>query len=285
MNDIIFSRVYQNLNDKSKSIDKNIKQISDTKTIYDVLANSPKENLIIYFFIIMLVWRFIYYLPIRINDIITFLILGVIMYYLVLNDYSSFNAFKSQKQKELDFVQKMMFESDMWKSEDPSYLLGIKPENLVKKSYLYLDPFIVQLFYNIREFSQYDISAYAGALIHTNHVIGLAYETKLGFNKTAMYENYTVAVEESKKALNQLKNVIFQLPTAFITYNKFKESLKILHQLLNVHLENMAVVFKNQNVKTDLHIYAKPDDFYDIDFFISPNDTEERGYMAGYNLY
>ena len=285
MNDIIFSKVYKNLNDNSKSINKNIKQISETKTIYDILAQVPKENMVIYFFIIMLVWRFIYYLPIRINDIFTFMILGVIMYYLVLNDYTAFQVFKTHNQKQLDFVQKLMFESDLWKSEDPSYLLGIKPETLIKKSYLYMDPLIVQLFYNIREFSQYDISAYVGALIHSNHVIGLAYETKLGFNKMVMYENYTVAVDESKKALNQLKNVIFQLPTAFVTFNKFKESLKILHQLLNGHLENMSVVFKNQNVKTDLHVYAMPDDFFEVNFVISPNDTQEKGYMAGYNLY
>jgi hypothetical protein len=159
----------------------------------------------------------------------------------------------------------------------------IKPLNSNNKSYLYLNPLIVQFFYNIREYSQYNISSYINSLIYSNNVIAYDYQTKLGLSNG--YENYTVAIEEVRKALNELNSVIYNLPSSIVTYNKFGDSIKMLHSLLNQHITNMANIFKDKNKTTDINLHNMPDNFYDDYFQISANDTREKGYISTFNMY
>ena len=92
-------------------------------------------------------------------------------------------------------------------------------------------------------------------------------------------------MEESDKALNDLNSLIYGLPTDKQSFDTFVSSIDLLHRLLNSHLKNISVIFKNDNKGMELNIDRKPDDFYEIDAFIRPNNTGEKGYISTYHVF
>ena len=159
----------------------------------------------------------------------------------------------------------------------------IRPTSTNEKSYLYLNPNLVQLFYNLRQYSQYNISAYVNSLFHCNNIIALDYQCNLGISD--IYLNYQIAINEKNNALNEFNSVIYSLPSTIISYKKFNNSLLILHQLLNKHLLNISILAKNLNKINDITINTMPDNFYDENFVIKSNDTNTQNYISTFNMY
>jgi hypothetical protein len=175
-----------------------------------------------------------------------------------------------------------MFDKYTWDYEKENNLL-VKPLTANNKSYLYLNPVLVEFFYNIREYSQYNISSFVNCLLHCNNVIGFDYQAKIGLSYS--YDNYQTAILEIKKALNELNSVIYSLPSSLAGYNKFKDSVNILHGILNQHLIDMSIIFKNNNKLSEMNINSMPDNFYDSNFVINPNDMKTRDYISVFNVY
>jgi len=283
MDGFIFKNLLNKINNSSDDINTYFKNSDLYNTnIYDILTKIPKYNIIVYIFIIFLIYNFINRLEIRLNEILVWIICILLIYLLIKKDYTQFIQYTVVKNNQLEFLHKLMFDDYTWSYEKKNNLL-LKPINTDNKSYLYLNPLIVDFFYNIREYSQYNISSYVNSLLHTNNVIGFEYESRIGLNNK--YDNYEVAIEESKKALNELNSIIYNLPSSLITYNKLKDSIKILHSLLNQHLIDMSILFKNTNKINDINVEKMPDNFYDNNFFISPDDTKTKDYISTYNMY
>lgn len=280
------SLIFQNVIDKVSTASENVISYLGNldyynDNIYDIINKVPKANIIIYIFIIFVIFNFVGRLEIRLNEILVYMICIVLIYILLKKDYTQFIDYTIIKKNQLKFLHKLMFNSP-WDYERETNVI-IKPINSNNKSYLYLNPLIVEFFYNIREYSQYNISSYVNSLIHCNNVIAYDYQCKLGLSNE--YENYTVAVDEVKKALNELNSVIYNLPSAIVTYNKFGDSVKMLHGLLNQHIKNMATIFKDKNKTNEINLHERPDNFYDDYFVVSANDTREKGYISTFNMY
>lgn len=283
MEGFIFKNLLNKINNSSDDINSYFKNYDLYNTnIYDILSKIPKYNIVVYIFIVFLIYNFINKLEIRLNEILVWIICILLIYLLINKDYTQFIQYTIVKKNQLEFLHKLMFDDYTWDYEKNNNLL-LKPTNSDNKSYLYLNPLIVEFFYNIRNYSQYNISSYVNSLLHTNNVIGFEYESRIGLNNK--YDNYEVAVVETKKALNELNSLIYNLPSSLPSYNKFKDSIKILHGLLNQHLVDMSIIFKNTNKLSDINFEKMPDDFYDNNFLISPDDTKTKGYISTYNMY
>jgi hypothetical protein len=283
MEGLIFENIIQKITDSSKNINKYFNNYDlYNSNIYDIILKLPKYNIIIYILIIFLIYNFISRLNIRLNDILVFIVCLLVIYLLIKKDYTEFIYYTIDKKKQLDFLHKLMFDEYTWDYEKESNLL-VRPITGSNKSYLYLNPALIDFFYNIREYSQYNISSYINALIHSNNVIGFEYQAKIGLNNS--YENYDTATLEVKKALNQLNSVIYNLPSSLIGYNKFKDSINILHGLLNQHLIEMSIIFKNNNKEKDINISQMPDNFFERNFYISSNDTKTRDFNPIFDVY
>lgn len=279
MGDIIFKNIYDKINQSTKNINTYFDNIDYYNTnIYDILYKIPKYNIIIYILLIFIIYSIINKLNIRLNEIFTFLLCIILIYLLIKKDYTQFIQYTQIKKNQLNFLHKLIYNKD-WEYANQNNIL--KPNN--NKSYLYLNPVIVDFYYNIREYSQYNISSYVNSIIHSNNVIGYEYQTKIGIDKE--YLNYSMAIEEVKKALNELNSIIYNLPFTQITYVKFNNSIKILHKLLNRHISDMSILIKNKNKLTDMNISKMPNNFYDEYFTINSNDTKSDNYMSIYNMY
>lgn len=283
MEDIIFKNILNNVNKTSNNLNNYFDNIDYyNNNIYDILKKLPKYNIIIYIFIVFVLFNFFGRLNIRLNEVLVTLISFVLIYFLIKKDYTEFIQYTSVKKNELNFLHKLMFDKGTWDYERSTNVL-VKPLNSNNKSYLYLNPLLVTFFYNIREYSQYNIKSYVNSLLHCNNVIGLEYQSKIGLNNT--YANYTVAIEETQKALNELNSVIYNLPASLVAYNKFDNSIKYLHSLLNQHIANMATVFKNQNKYSEITKEMMPDSFYDDYFLIKADDTKTKEYKSVFNMF
>jgi hypothetical protein len=282
MENIVFKNIYDKLSSSASNINSyfdNIDYYNDN--IYDILYKIPKYNIIIYIFLIAIIYNFINRLKIRLNEILTFLFCLLIIYLLIKKNYTEFIKYTQYKKSQLNFLHKLIFNNKDWSYAKNNSIM-IKPTGN-EKSYLYLNPVIVELFYNIREYSQYNISSYINSIIHCNNVIAIEYQSKIGLDRT--YMNYEIATEETKKALNELNSIIYNLPSTKVSYMKLKDTIKTLHQLLNKHIRTIGEVFKNDNKVNDMNMFSMPDNFYDSYFLIAPNDTKTDNYNSTYNMY
>jgi hypothetical protein len=281
MDNIIFKNIYDKVSSSTSNINNYFDNIDYYNTnIYDILYKIPKYNIIIYIFVIAIIYNFINRLKIRLNEILTFVFCLLIIYLLIKKDYTEFIKYTQYKKSQLNFLHKLIFNKEFEYTTQNNIL--IKPIS-VEKSYLYLNPVIVELFYNIRIYSQYNISSYINSIIHCNNVIALEYQSKNILDKK--YMNYEIAIDESKKALNEFSSIIYNLPLDKSSYIIFKNTIKKLHQLLNKHIKVIGEIFKSHNKVNDINMFSMPDNFYDNYFSIMDNDTNTYNYNSTYNLY
>lgn len=281
MTSIIFQNIYDKINDATENINYifNNKDLYN-KNIFILFEKLPKYNVLIYILIIFIIFNFISRFNIRLNEIFALLISLIVIYYLIEKDYTTFILFTNTKKKQLQFLHKLMFDNDNWVTITNNYFIS-KPFNVPEKSYLYLNPLIIQLFYNIKNYSSFNISSYVNSLLHCNNILGIEYEILIGLNNH--YLNYETAIYEKDNALNELSSVIYCIP--HVEIGKYKDSVKILQSLLLTHIYNISQILKNKNKLTSFTVDKMPDDLYDINSIIKSDDTHTPGYMSVFNLY
>jgi len=284
MNQIVFSKIYNKSYEVMNNINDNIINNKKFKTdVVDLLFEIPSYNIVIFIFISFVIYFVYSKLTIRLNDILIFLIIVLFFYVMLKVNSKVFYNFIQDKDVKLNFLHKLMFDTRNWSNNNTNNNLNVLPEGYFKKSYLYLNPNIIDLYYNVRDYSQYNIEAYVTSLIHTNNVLKLSYESKkLSINE---YNNYTLANDEMNKALNEFSTFVYNAPLTGETYKKIHNSTLFLRSLLISELEDMNIVYKNNNKTRELNINSYPDDFYDINFLISPNDVKDINYLPNYNRY
>ena len=70
-----------------------------------------------------------------------------------------------------------------------------------------------------------------------------------------------------------------------MTYNKFREAIKILHIILNSHITKTSKIFKNKVRKRDSYHHNIPLDRFDFYDSVSANDMKLKDYNSTYDLY
>lgn len=283
MDDIIFQNIIEKINKSSNNINSYFENIDYFNTnIYDVYTKLPKYKIILYILVVFIIFSFLRTFNIRLNEIMAFSISILFIYILLIKDYKEFINYTNVKKNQLNFLHKIMFNT-----RDIEYAkltnLIVKPKNSDQKSFLYLNPLIVEFFFNLREYSQLNVSAYANSLLHTNNLLGLDYQTQIGLDR--QYLNYETALDEFRQALNEFNTFIYSIQLSKKAYNNFDSSIKILHSLLLKHIQDMEAIFKNDNKTKDIDIYSAPDDFYDLKFHTKADDTHINDYFSVYNIY
>jgi hypothetical protein len=90
---------------------------------------------------------------------------------------------------------------------------------------------------------------------------------------------------QKKRALNELTSSIYSIQTTSITYEKFKKTITLLHQLLNAHILKVSKIFIDKVSMNDQQDGYIPKDFFQVDELISPNDLQITNFQPSYNLY
>jgi hypothetical protein len=283
------SFIFNNYLEKSNETNKKVIEFLDKKdlyipNIYNTLNTIPGNNIIFYFFVVLLIYAFLKNREIRLNEIFIFLISILVIYLLIQKDYVNFLNFTDEKKIQIKFLEKLMFQT---KNFETAIIGGesISGSNINSKiSYLYYDPIIIEFYYNIRDVIKYDISSFINSLLHTNNLLRLSYQSNI--LKENLKDNYEQAIIEKKKSLNSLSYLIFNMPVNNILNNRYKDSLNILHTRLNGHINNMEILFKDITLQKnkDTSSYLPPDTF-DKNNNTQPFDKDNRKSSLTFDLY
>jgi len=283
MSNLIFNNLFEKIGVTSNNINNYFDNFNFfNNSIYELIYKLPKYLIILYFFLILIIFTFINKLNIRLNHILSFLVCVIIIYYLIQKDFKEFIYFTKSKKNKLNFLDALIHDN-LYKFEENIENPVLTTSDSTFKSYLYLSPLFVEFFYYTREMLEYNSTSYINCILHVNNVLKISYQSTIGVN--FHYFNYQIAVEESKKALNEFQTMIYKAPSTIVSFNKMRESQKILHKLLNSYLLKMSNLFKNKNKVEDITIESRPDNFYDENFFISGNDTKTKNYISTYDMY
>jgi hypothetical protein len=282
MTSIIFQNIIDNLFDSTNNINSFFDNYDKYDTnIYNLLNKLPKEYIVIYIFCIFLLYNFISRLNINIGHVYSLLITVIFIYFCANNNYFNFMDYTNKKKTDLKFLHKLMYDNRDKYITSNSVNFFITPIKPYEISYLYLNPALIQVFISIKDISSLNISSYVDSLFHCNNVIGIEAQSKIGLNRN--YLNYNSAVLEKNRALNALNSAIYNLPESIVP--KYMKSIELIHGLLNEHLKNIGNYFKNVNKLNGMQNDRVPDDFYDVDLLISPDDTKTKNYISTYDMY
>lgn len=285
MADIVLDRFLFNSNDANSKISDFIDNKDEYFTdIYKVLSTIPNNYKLQYFFIIICIYAFLKHRIIRLNDILVFLICIVLIYILSQRNYSNFFKFTQNKTNELKFLNKIMFDGiKTIKGDIGDFNTYDTANQNLKKSYLYYSPSIISLMYNLKSYIQFNIQAYSSCLLSVNDFLKLCYQAN--FLTDSLVENYESLIILKQKALNELSTLIYSIHTSTITYNKLQESVNLLHELLNRHIDVVSKLFQDKvsyDINSDSYI---PLDVFEKHLRVLPNDMKINNYQPSYNLY
>jgi len=285
MADIVLDRFIFNTDKTNNNISNFIENKDEYfANIYKVLSTIPDNYILQYFFIIIIVYAFFKNRDIRLNEIFVFLICLVIIYILAQRNYNDFFKFTKIKHNEIKFLNNIMFDGIKTMKGEFSEFSDIDTSNL-KKSYLYYDPLIISLMYNLKSYIQFNIQSYSSCLFHINDFLKLCYQANDLTNN--LVENYESLIILKNKSLNELSTLIYSIPTSTMTYNKLQSSVNLLHELLNRHIDVVSKLFQDKvsyDINSDAYI---PLDIFEKhkDTYIAPNDMKLNNYQPSYNLY
>lgn len=147
-----------------------------------------------------------------------------------------------------------------------------KPENF------HMDPDLINLFYNIKEFRAYNTEAYDQCLIAVDNMLKVVAELEVGVYHCK--DNLDIVRDQANKALNHLHTVIYKSPIPKAVTLKVQKSLKALQILLRRHIDNCVLIcqkqYKDKEIDIDTHfIYNKGP---------RPDDTQKAEY-SNFDMY
>jgi hypothetical protein len=145
--------------------------------------------------------------------------------------------------------------------------LNPRPQNF------HMDPDLINLFYNISEFREYNTEAYVQSLKSADLMLKTKAELEVGLYHCK--ENLDLMREKAKESINHLQTVIHKSPIPKATTIKFQRALNALQVLLRRHIDDAVRIcqrqYKKRGIDINTHfVYNKgprPDDPYYDDHF------------------
>jgi hypothetical protein len=281
MSELIIRKIIGDIGKSSQIIIDNFdKLVRSNSNLYTIVDSIPNYNRLYYVFIFIGILYFTTRYDIKLNFILGILLSIIFIHYLISRDNVLQDSFIDDKDLQLRFLNDLLFDNrDKYVTSVINDNFNIEPP--FEQSYLYLNPLIIQFFYNTRENSQYNLSNYVNSLSKINNILALSFQINIGVENP--YQNYKTIKKLYNDALNSYHSIIYSLPSDKIIYKKFNSSLKILQSLLIKHLDDATVICKLKNNKEDINIDTLPNSILDSD--INEDDTKTEGFSCNYSFF
>ena len=182
--------------------------------LYTYLNNIEKQDLFKYFTISL----FAFFFVTKVLQIDTNLFIGLIISVII------FNYVKDKKDHDITDTN----------TELEYKLAKIKP----KPKYFHMDANLVNLFYNVIDFREYNTKAYEDCVKATDNVLKIHEDFEKGL-ASHCHHNIDIAKEQANNAVNYFHTYIYSLPTHDIYDAKFKTNKDRLQLLLRRHIDDM----------------------------------------------
>ena len=267
---IIFNRFLENIGlfiEKQNILneDYNINNLNISQKINDI----NNKNILYYLFFIIIIFLFIDKIKISLNHIFSLIITMVLIYYLLNHNLNNQKNYYSTKNKQINFLNKFLINNQV----ELNYNLDNKLYTKKYLSYFYLDPFLVDFLYSIKELVNYNSKNYGQVLLNCNNILNIKNDTELGLNN--IEQNYQTAILEKKKALNSLESMIISIPNNSVFDKKLENAVNSLELILNKHINFILKIIKINQIDKDYNINNIPLDLLKSESIINPHNSKD----------
>lgn len=149
-------------------------------------------------------------------------------------------------------------------------LLALRP----RPQYFHMDSNLVQFFWDIREFRDYNRDAYDGALKATDDILKFEHDAEIGIKQYCEH-TLDLARDLMTEALNHMHTIIFKTPLANVALTKHDNALNTFHLLLRQHIDNIynycKTIQNSQKINKHTQIRYNSDAPKDFDTIASSN--------------
>lgn len=213
-------------------------------------------------------------LPMNITHLLGFMIsLGVVMF-IHDKDKTINSTFNSETDFKLNTILDRVEKSRAITRRAIHSTLGLSPadtnknkvqELTEKNNSLFLDPNLINVFFNVQDFYLYNADAFEKMVSATDSLLRIHRDLLTGAI-TFCQENIEIAEEFQKDALNAYHSFIFALPVGQVLDSKFRNNKKRLEILLARHIDDMRAICRRQygnrassrsGTKKPLDIYSR----------------------------
>lgn len=148
------------------------------------------------------------------------------------------------------------------------------------KSFLYKNPALLTIFYELLPYCKFDTKNYKDALIAGNQLILLYESAKIGHR----FPNQSIDLAEQlqRNILNSCQSLILSFPTTVISNYKFEAKLKTLHEVLQNIIDNIKLIYKDKYIQNGPDIYSPPPDINNGPW---KNPLNGKEYNKHWNFY
>ena len=168
--------------------------------------------------------------------------------------------------KKLNFLNELMYDG----AEEPFDM----------KSYLNLNPQLMDFFYRTQYYIEDNLTAYRKALVGTNYILRQSHN----FTQKLMRDpeqQYQLAFMESKNVMNEFQSLIHKIVSHQVNYDLFNDNLATLEKLLKEQMQVMKKQITCGYNLYDLNIWSLPNPSNLED----ENDMKDKYYSPNYSFY
>lgn len=265
-NEIILSKLIERITGTHTGLPLNQYISSSELFSYKNLSNTSNNTLFIYFVIIILVFYGISKYTISLNIILSVIICYILIFFILSKNNYIKDIYNKETDLKLQFLENAMIN---------------RYDNQKTISYLYLNPLIIEFYYNTRENMTYNMSNYRQSLISVNNMLMLEKQSN---NLNNPFSAFTSIQELSTETLNHYQSIIHSIPYSRVLFSKFNKSLSILQSLLLKIVNNVKKKCQYKN-KNNITIDTIPDSMLANESVIKSNDIYSHKYSNNYNFY
>lgn len=285
---IIIKRFILNQNENTlQSINEYETRALSSTTFYDQVNNLDRTTIVLYSLFAITTYYFFSRVTLNINTVIATFVVTATIYYMI-NNTNNTNTNEAIKYNDkLKYLENILFNGTIYnkrKNIDDN-ILNILPNNMPpeNKSYLHLSKPTVELYYSMRELSQYNPSSFRSSLNSMNNLLKL--NISMEIDKSQLKYIFDNAKMQADNCMNALQSIILSIPSNNVYNNFFTKSLTSLQKLINLYMHSMSTVakthynsqYKSGNLNIDSHEI--------INDAPNANDTKSLTYSHNYNFY
>jgi len=244
---------------------------------YQAYRAMPNNRKVFYLALIFFLFVFFVKSFIDVNHIFALMIVLVAVGLFLSSDLAIQAENENVENEKLHFMNSLLYTDSYSEINDEFY---IRPP--VYESYLDRDNQIIEFYYRLRDYANYNLPSFRKSLMNTNTLLGIEnFVNNLDYAPKKPVQYYEQAKIEYREALNNLHTLIYSIPSTRITNYTFNNSLKNLEFLLMQHLDNIKNLAKLHFDQCEMSVNSQPIH----DYTANPNDTNSKGYNMNYSMY
>lgn len=228
------------------------------------------------FYIVGVCWIFyIFYMS---NPTFALLLAVVVGGWMLSGDAGMMEAIGDLENEKLDFLNGLLY-LDSYNLVGEDY--QVKPPG-IDGSYLNKDSDLIDLFYQFRDYANYNLPSYRMALVQSNALLGIEeFISGTDYCKKKPHEWVEHAEMTFREVMNQIHTFVYSLPTTRVQ-NYLKERFsKSVELVLMQHFDNIKNWAKKKFDNSEINIESSPIH----DYYARPNDTGSKEYSRHYSIY